>query len=205
MKKVITIILSVILFSSACSENAPLTNPDTITIATFNIQWLGDGFDDIKPRSSKDYDNIADIIRDLKADIIAVEEVENSAALKIILNRIDGYDFFISNKGSKQNVGIIYRKDISVESLGDYMPLEVSSGETRPGFIVKAQKGNFDFILMAVHFKSTSSYDSTAELKEKSRELRSLQAEATVHWADSIISIGNENNIIIAGDFNDYP
>ncbi len=198
--------LILILFISACEQAGKASNnPHTITIATFNIAWLGDGIDDTKPRTEADYQRISGIISQLNPDIMGLQEIENGAAINKLLNYLPGYDFYIGTNGGNQNPCIIYKKGIVITYQGEYTSLIVEPNKTRPGLIAKVRKGNFDFIMLIVHLKSTSRYDSTAELEQYSRELRKQQADIISYWADSVLSRKSEKDIIILGDFNDYP
>lgn len=210
------LLLSFIAFSCASSDqdersqkeqNAfKFIDSEHINIATFNIKWLGDGIDDKEPRSNAEYSKIAEVIMDIEADVIGVQEIENAAAIEKLLPYLeDKYAYYVGEEGGEQNCGVIYRKDIELETLGEYMPLAVREDRTRPGFVFKARKGNFDFIAMVVHFKSTSRYDDTDEKRLASFQMRKEQSARAVFWADSIIKNTNERDIFIMGDFNDNP
>ncbi|TAL70881.1 MAG: hypothetical protein EPN82_00840 [Bacteroidetes bacterium] len=206
MKLIFYIILLPIIFFSSCEQAGKASNnTDTISIATFNISWLGDGIDDEIQRTDEDYKRIAEIISNLNPDIMGLQEIENDDAINKLLNYLPDYEFYIGTNGGNQNLCIIYKKGIEVSEESEYTPLIVEPNKTRPGLIAKVRKGNFDFIMLVVHLKSTSRYDSTAELEQYSRELRNQQAELINYWADSIISLKTEKDIIILGDFNDYP
>lgn len=203
------IIILLMLIISSCQLNLQkytiVPNPNTITIATFNAEWLGDGNDDTKPRSAKDYEKLARVISITNADIIALQEVENENALKMLSNYLENYSFYVSESGGKQNPAYLFNNNLEVRFIGDYSPIDVEPGRTRPGYLVFVRKGNYDFALMNVHFKSTSRYDNTPELKEKSFLLRAKQAKALSNWVDSILTKTIEKDIVITGDFNDNP
>jgi endonuclease/exonuclease/phosphatase family metal-dependent hydrolase len=169
------------------------------------VEWLGDGVDDQKPRTAKDIEKLVKIISMTDADIISLQEVENEAALRKLCNNLEGYSYYISETGGKQNPAYLFNNNLEVRYVGDYSPVSVEVGRTRPGFVVFIRKGNFDFALMNVHLKSTSSYDNTPELKEKSYLLRAQQAKAMNKWVDSILTNTKEKDIILTGDFNDNP
>ncbi|MFH1049503.1 MAG: endonuclease/exonuclease/phosphatase family protein [bacterium] len=191
-------------FSISCSSDVE-DKTDFITIGTFNIAWLGDGIDDTNPRSEKDYNNIADIIINSGADIIGLEEIENDDALRKLTKYLDDYSFFVGNESGSQNPAILYKSSLQLKQLKYIYELEVEPNKTKPGLLFEVKKGNFDWLMMVVHFKSTSRYDSTDELEEQSRILRSQQAEALSSWIDSTLGISTEKDLIIVGDFNDYP
>lgn len=206
----ITIAARVFLFAlllvvPACTSTN-FTNPDTVTIATFNMEWLGDGnADDRKPRTEADYKRIAAVIESCKADVIGVEEVENSEALKRVLKYVEGYSYYIGKAGRQQNVGVLYRNTITVTNPQEYMPVATRGERNRPGFVVNCRKGNFDWTMMVLHLKSTSRADSTDALREESFVNRREQAAKVAAWADSIITNTKEKDILIVGDMNDSP
>lgn len=182
-----------------------IPNPNTITVATFNVEWLGDGIDDQKPRTEEDYEKIARILSLTDADIISLQEVENEAAIQKICKYLEGYSYFIAESGTKQNPAYLFNDSLEVRLIGEYAPINVEPGRTRPGFFAYVRKKNFDFAMMNVHLKSTSSYDNTPELKQKSYLLRAQQAKAIKIWTDSILTKTKEKDILITGDFNDNP
>ncbi|NOZ47179.1 MAG: hypothetical protein GXO79_10420 [Chlorobi bacterium] len=212
MIKTIKILLSLfsfviitLLFTYCNSASDKNENTDIITIGTFNIQWLGDGINDLNPRTEADYREIADIIKQTNADILALEEIENNKAVEKLTNYLDNFSYFVSDKSGNQNVAILYKNYIEISNIQEYMPLAVVEHKTRPALTFDCKFKNFDWKMMVVHLKSTSHYDSTEYLKQKSREIRSEQAEIIDNWVDSVLSLNLEKDIIVTGDFNDYP
>lgn len=186
-------------------HSSRLVYPDQVTVGTFNVEWLGDGVEDMKSRSDDDYRRIADVIDRTGADVLGIQEVENAAALGRVLRHLPDFTGFIADVGIKQNVGVIYRKGLDVRQVGLYTPLTVGIDRLRPGLILSCRKDDFDWIMMVVHLKSTSRADSTDELRDESRRLRGKQAAMLRSWADSVLRADAENDILIVGDLNDFP
>ncbi|GAB1371612.1 endonuclease/exonuclease/phosphatase family protein [Candidatus Kapaibacterium sp.] len=203
MKKLFLVILTTLVFYS-CSK-VSFDKSQTVVVGTFNMEWLGDGNDDRIKRNEKDYQRLAEIIMNLDTDIIGLQEIENEAALKRIMKYLPDYSYFIGNTGYVQNPAVIYKKDISVKFIENYEPLAVEKNRTRSGLVIEAKKGNFDWIMMVVHLKSTSRYDSTDAMRLASFDMRRKQAEVLRNWSDSISKAGKEQDIMIVGDFNDNP
>ncbi len=180
-------------------------NPDIITIASFNTEWLGDGIQDTKARATWDYKNIAKVLSMINADIIALQEVENEKAIRKVLEYLDGYKYYVAEGYGKQNLAILYNENIELKVVDVYKSLIVEENITRPGLLIYAKKANFDFYLMNVHLKSTSSYDNTEELKQKSYELRQKQAMVLNQFLDSMLTHQNDKDIFFVGDMNDNP
>ena len=199
------VIIRILIFSAFLFSSCALSEKSTVTIGTFNIAWLGDGRNDRIKRTAKDYKKIAEHIQHTGADILGLQEIENEKAMEKLLKYLPDYSYVLSETGSAQKVGFIYKNDVIVSNPVEYMPLAIKKNRQRPGLIIRAQKGNFDWIMMVVHYKSTSRYDNTPELKERSREIRKQQADITAAWADSLLKDSDEKDIIIVGDFNDTP
>lgn len=181
------------------------TTETTVTMGTFNIKWLGDGASDRVERSDADYLAIADIIIKSKADVMGLQEIENQTALNKVLRYLDGYKGVVLDEGWQQKLAVVYRKEVVVTPVGAYRPLQLDKPKRlRPGYVVQCQKGEFDWVQMIVHLKSTSRYDSTSTLRDLSREYRSKQVVALQAWADSVEKSG-EPDVVITGDLNDYP
>lgn len=205
MHKILLIFATVLLFIS-CGTKTAIESPDKeIVIGTFNIKWLGDGIGDNVKRTDADYERIANIISESEVDVLGVQEIENDKALEKLMQHLPDHNFLLGNSGGKLNLGVIYKKDIEITEHGEYMPIAVQENRTRPGFYISARKGNFDWKMMVVHFKSTSRYDSTEQMRIESYALRKLQAAELGRWVDSVMASSGEKDIILTGDFNDNP
>ncbi|MCX7930241.1 MAG: endonuclease/exonuclease/phosphatase family protein [Chlorobi bacterium] len=182
------------------------TTPQTVAIGTFNIEWLGDGIEpEQKPRTEEDYQAIATLIAGSGVNVLAVQEIENDSALRRLLRYLPGWQGMLGRGGHRQNVGVLYDSTVQCRPIGDYYPLAVNPERNRAGFVVECRKGPFDWLMMVVHLKSSSRYDSTDELRRQAIEQRRQQATLLAQWADSVLQHSREQDIIIAGDFNDYP
>lgn len=192
-----------LLVLSSC-QSSRTAYADQVVVGTFNIEWLGDGRDDMKPRTDDDCKRIADVIDRCGADVLGVQEIENAAALKRVLAHLPGHDGFVTELDIKQNVGVVFRKGLDVKRTAVYMPLTLDIPRMRPGLVVTCRKGAFDWTMMVVHLKSTSRADSTDELRDESRRIRGKQSAMLRSWADSIVRSGQENDVLIVGDLNDF-
>lgn len=208
MKNIFLIILIVtggLSAVSGCAKNLG-SSPQKVCIGTFNIGWLGDGGKDDKIlRTEEDFKRIAGVIAEANPDVMGLQEIKNPAALKHVLAYLPDYSFYIGQHGRAQNVCVIYRKDVQVIDEGEFMPIAVDTSRNRPGLVLNCKKGNFDWKMMVVHFKSSSRYDSTPEMQTEARRMRSAQAEVASKWVDSLLTHGKEQDVFIVGDCNDFP
>lgn len=205
LRNILCFLIAVALFFSCEKEEPKEEVYNQLTIGSFNIEWLGDGVNDLRSRDEADYKKIAEVIENSSAELIGLQEIENGAALDRVADYLNNYEYEIIEGSGDQNLAVLYKSFIEIEDVEAYEPIQVEPYKTRPGLTFKAKYRNFDWIGMVVHFKSTSRYDSTEELKEESRLLRNLQAQALNRWIDSLLSLGGEKDIIVVGDFNDYP
>lgn len=200
----VTMLLAGSIFLAGC-QSARVSDPDHATIGTFNIEWLGDGVDDLKPRTEDDYKRIADVIDRTGADVLGLQEIESRQALDRVLKYLPSHAGMIYEAGIPQNVGLVYRKGtITIDSVGPYMPLTLAKARMRPGFVVSCTKGDASWLMMVVHLKSTSRMDSTDALREESRLIRGKQVAMLRSWSDSVVKSTAEQDVIIVGDFNDF-
>jgi len=205
LHRVACVLLAPLALALTGCHSSRVAYPDQVTVGTFNIEWLGDGVEDMKSRTDDDYRRVADVIDRTGADVLGLQEIENTVALERVLRHLPDFTGFVADAGIKQNVGVIFRKGLSVQQLGVYTPLTVGVDRLRPGMMLSCRKGDFDWIMMVVHLKSTSRADSTDELRDESRRLRGKQAAMLRSWADSVLRADAENDILIVGDLNDFP
>ncbi len=179
---------------------------DFVRIGTFNIEWLGDGKRDRIDRTTQDYRRIAEVIRDAEIDILGVQEVENQAALDSILQYLPEYEGFVGTHRGQQNLAVLYRPAVvDVRFVAVYQPLAIRPERDRPGLVVRCRSGNFDWLMMVVHLKSTSRWDRTPAKKRRSRRIRQQQARRIVEWAQAVLEQGDEQDLVVIGDFNASP
>ena len=205
---IVCIFFYLICFIS-CKNNFDASSSEILTIGTYNMEWLGDGINDQKQRNDDVLNKIANMLSTLDADIIGVQEVENDAAMESVVSKMSGYDYYVCqlNNGSKQRVGVIYKKNIRVNNLKTYTPLLVPEFgvSLRPGLICNVEKNGMDFLCMFIHLKATSRFDDTPEKVALSREIRTQQNQILANFVDSINQITPKTKIILLGDFNDTP
>jgi len=203
-KLILTVALGSVALLLGC-QSARVADPSQVTIGTFNIEWLGDGQDDLKPRTEDEYRRIADVIERTGADVLGVQEIESQQALDRVLKYITDYTGIVYNAGIPQNVGVVYRSSsVAVTAVGPYEPLTLGRNRMRPGYVVSCKKGDVDWTMMVVHLKSTSRMDSTDELREESRIVRGKQVAMLRSWSDSVVRSTPEKDVVIVGDFNDF-
>ncbi len=197
------VLLNVVSYGCTTTIKQP---PVRVTLGTFNMEWFGDNSsDDHKPRTNADDALLAEVLRDTDTHVLAVQEIENTEALKRLLRLLPEYRFVLGSTGGKQHVGFLYRPPVEIDSVQELVAIAVEEGRTRAGLLVRCRVGAIHWLMLAVHLKSTSRADSTPALEERSRTLRRLQVAQIRAWADSVLEKTKEQNVIILGDWNDSP
>jgi len=159
-------------------------NDSTLTIMNWNIQTFGIA----KWNRTDIREKILDVIS--RADIIFVQEIRDKSGQAFIdlCNSINKtFNCNISSRAgrtsSKEQYGIIYKKEIEIINISDYNPDEKDRWE-RPPVIVAFKTGNYYFYAINIHAKPE---DAVNEIKE-------LQPVFMVY--------SNKANTILLGDLN---
>lgn len=197
MRTLLLVITSLILLTSCGSNNE-------ITIGTFNIAWLGDGLDDKEPRTKDDIRNINQVITAINADILALQEIENSKAIQNIVDTTK-YNLFISSFPKEQKTALIISKKIQVLNTYQLDAISLGNEDLRPGLVAYCKHNGYDFFVGSFHFKSTSRYDDTPFKKSRSFDIRKEQSLILVDEIKKLILDKKDEDVILLGDFNDNP
>ena len=191
--------------------------PDEVVVAAYNILNLFDEHDDpykedegtpAKPRA--EMERLAESIRALNADVIAVEEVENRFYLDRFVNVFlpeMGYQdvvLFEGNDGRGIDVGLISRIPVGEVSSRRHLRFPGHDGGearfNRDVLAVTLEPKNAEpFEVWVVHLKSN------AGGREEAEPIRLAEARELRRLLDEELTENPEARIIVTGDFNDTP
>lgn len=205
MKKIILIALLISSILISCKERNSPHQKEQIIISTFNMSWLGDGTKDMLKRNEMDYRNIAQAITEIDADIVACQEIENVVAIRKVSKYLPNHNFVISRGGNQQKLAIFYRKSLKISDVREIDDIQLENKRLRPALVCKFKNMNFDFELVNIHLKSTSSFDIEKNTVQQSQKIRRRQARMLNKWLNDYLASNSEEDIIIIGDFNDTP
>jgi endonuclease/exonuclease/phosphatase family metal-dependent hydrolase len=207
--------------SNTADTTLPLGEPVTLTLATFNVKELFDDKDD--PDHSDEVRSSAEVsakikalgkaLRTLKADILALQEVEN----KLLLERLNteelkelAYDnlrLVVGNDMRGMNVAILSRYPIpkTITHGGDRFS-GVDGDTTTYGFsrdclevTVEPSSGR-SLVLLINHLRAT-----TESVAQEAISRRHAQAQRVREIADHLLGVSPEINLAVMGDLNDVP
>ncbi len=171
----------------------PTATGPTIRIATWNMHVFA-------PRPSIHLDTIAQIIRDAKFDVIAMQEIREDGEEVDALLGVLGDPWKRSNfsriTGNHERFVFIYNAD-HVAELGpaQMIPYANAFAFNRIPFEDRFKAGNFDFTLVTCHLYYG---EGTAGHERRRRE-----AEMLADYAREQVVTAKEKDVIVLGDFNE--
>lgn len=171
---------------------APPVAPQTIKIASFNIQMLGQS----KLRDAEVMRTLASIVRQF--DLVAIQEVRSSSDsilpnfLSFINDDTYTYDYLISGRlgrsSSKEQYAFVYNfKTVSIIPGNTYVVDDPEDVFEREPYVAYFRSGGFDFKAVNVHLKP----------EHVSQELSGLS-----NVIDSLFDSYPEKDILVLGDMN---
>jgi len=185
------------------TQNNPEINDDDFT-PEGNLHWSGQRYwDKLK--------NISEVIyavgENYPPTLIGLCEVENKSVLHHLTTqtslRKDKYEYIITDskdlRGS--NIALLYQRDqMKLISKKTYRPVIDSVKTTRDILHVTGRIVNGELLdIFVCHFPSRS------EGIKKTTPYRITCAQLLKQKTDSLFRIRKKTNIVIMGDFNDYP
>lgn len=225
MKYLILLLYSIFINASLNGQSKSL---NSIRIVFYNVENLFDTFDDpacidedFTPNSELQWNEekynhklnqLARVFltlgQDQLPDIIGLAEVENKKVLDELLVKTGlkdkGYSIIHINSPDKRgiDVALLYRKNRFTPEKWHNSPVLLGSGErpTRDILYVKGVLPNKQVIHLLVNHWPSRSGGVSATLPK-----RMVAAKAARRLADSLFVNDRSVNLILMGDFNDYP
>jgi 5'-nucleotidase (lipoprotein e(P4) family) len=148
------------------------------------------------PRTPEDYAALRRYAAELRADIVALQEVDGPDAAALVF---PGYDYCFSTRGHMQKNGFAVRRGVPFRCEPEYEPLSIGNA-VRRGVVATFFPGTAnEFVLMSVHLKSGC---PAGPLTAPGRncELISKQVEPLEAWIEEQARAGRRFGVL--GDFN---
>lgn len=195
MRSECCLVLSIFALASCfITESVGAQPPSTAVIAGWNIEGVDPIPDDRIGR-------IAELIRKIDPDLIVLTEVNpNDIPDKIVEHLGEDYQkpVILQQKADVvQNIAFVFKKGVEVtdSKLIDGTDLS-EEPRSRRALTANVRIGEFDFVLIGVHLKS--SRDRAA------RNQRTRQCTALSSFIDQSVA-GAEKDVIVVGDYNMIP
>ncbi|HEX3573352.1 MAG TPA: endonuclease/exonuclease/phosphatase family protein [Rhodopila sp.] len=175
-----------------------------LKVATWNLDWLttrraGDpGLPaDVVPRSDGDFARLAQYAQDLRADLIAIQEVDGFAAASRVFPR-DQYSIHMTHDHVVQRVGIVVRRGLHYDINPDVTAL--GGHHLRSGADITLHLGGADLRVLAVHLKKGCRDVPMAKARSEACQELKEQIGPLADWIAA--RKAEAVPFIILGDFN---
>lgn len=175
---------------------APIGSADTLEIAAWNIENF--------PARNTTPSRVADLIASLDLDIIVVEEIASDTAWKELMARLPEHEGILSDHRYSptdyQKIGIIYRTSIVTPSGVGLMFPQDTYEFPRPPFTARLAIDDGVHAAMSVRVIGLHLKAGIAMEDGDRRRLALEQLDRTLR---ANIAAGDEDEIVIAGDYNE--
>lgn len=183
----------------------------TITVATYNIRNLFDGVQNPgkeaeKPKPEAELKALSDAIHDIKADVIALEEVETKGTLQKFANdylKDLNYKVVFREANDPRGIDVAILTKIPVLSIKSHKNVKINVSGQEPSTFSRdllqvrmKTDNNYQFTLFVTHLKSQHG-EEAADAKRKAEAMKVRQIIRDFAKANP------KDNYLLAGDFND--
>jgi endonuclease/exonuclease/phosphatase family metal-dependent hydrolase len=169
--------------------------PGNLDIATWNVENF--------PKNQGTARILADLIRSMDLDLVALQEIQSIAAFDEVVARLPDHDGLLSGhtygNGTYQKIGFIYRSDLITVDSGALLFQNNGYEFPRPPFqttITVSGSPGFDFIAATVHLKAGFGAE---DIQRREQAIELLEG----HMSTTIAGIGGDPEYLLFGDFNE--
>jgi len=190
------LIMSLLFLFYGCAKNALTEAPpstlqfgtdETLDIITWNIENF--------PQSNLTVEYLSQLIIELDADIVALQEIESKSEFDILVNSLDGWMGFKSNSASYNlNLAFIYNSTI-INFINEY---EIFQDDwyafPRPPLILEVEWDDKQVYIINNHFKAMSGSENEDRRRDACTKLENYIATYLAN--DKVIVLGDLNDEI---------
>lgn len=177
-----------------------------VRIATYNIKFLNAN------APTQRVDNLREVISELSADVIGLQEIGDREALHQIFDPAEWIVLIDDDSGDDQDVALVIKRSSGIKPVGVAEDLDLEDGDflfpehehrsefprRRDGLCVKLQvTGYSEPIFVVVQHTKARSGGRLKTTPRRANNARKLVAALEVRF--------DEKNVIVVGDFNDSP
>jgi 5'-nucleotidase (lipoprotein e(P4) family) len=174
--------------SANCAQNGGMVGGDDRTLPCAITKR--------EPRTADDYASLRRYATELRADIVALQEVDGPEAAAQVF---PGYDFCFSTRGHTQKNGFAIRRGVPHRCEPEYEPLSVGNA-VRRGVVATFFPGTGnEFRLMSVHLKSGCP-KGPLTAPGRNCDLLTKQVAPLEAWIEDQANEGRRFGVL--GDFN---
>lgn len=172
-----------------------------IRVAAWNVQgvqFVGSGVQPVFKSTL-----LAEAIKLIRPDVIALSEVNSEAEVRRIIRRLgdDGlmyrYTMLAHSQPVSQKIAILFRQGIDVSNQRLVPDSNGGSASLRKALAAQFKSADFDFLLVAVHHK--------AGRGRAERSTRTRQNLAIRTFIEQRVQTTGEQDVLVVGDYNMIP
>lgn len=197
MYRVFTLLLLVLVavsntFSQSLNDLSFGTD-NTLDVVTWNIEHFPKN-----GQATKNY--VKQIITNLDADIIAIQEVSDTNELRTMVSEIDGYSHYCKT-GYLAGLAYVYKSDIQInDAYQIYTSYSYWKIFPRAPMVLEITYNNQDYIVVNNHLKCCG--DGYLDLGDPDDE-ETRRHDAIKYLKQYVDGVFPNGNVIIVGDLND--
>lgn len=200
MRNCFRLLCASLFLSLACA--APARAQGEIRVAAWNVQ--GVRFDSNgNPSPIFKSARLANAIKAIRPDVIALSEVNSEAEVRRIIQELgnDGlmyrYTMLANQQRGMQMLAILFRQGIQVTNQRLIPGSDAGQSSLRKALAAHFKSGDFDFLLVGVHLKSSRG--------RAPRHTRTRQMRAIRRFIEERVQATGEQDVLVAGDYNMIP
>ena len=165
----------------------------TLDIVSWNIEWF--------PKNSSTSNYVEEILRNLNADIYALQEIDDTILLEQVVSNISGYETYFK---SSYYGGLAYVYNSNTISVNDQYEIYTSqqywNAFPRSPQVLDCNFFGKNYILINNHFKCCGDGFLNLNIFNDEENRRKQAANYLKQYVDSNFSF---KNVIVLGDLND--
>ncbi len=155
----------------------------------------------IREIDSQRAESIAQTIFWMDPEVLGLVEVNPPSAMKSIVENLEHlgvkYRYVLKDQPGSLDIAILYKDGVEVTNPKLLNSTNLGNPETyRSALTANIRVGNYDFIMVVVHLKSSRSAENRKARTRQARAIASFVTEATS---------GTEKDILVIGDYNMIP
>lgn len=196
MARILSFILLLAFFGSVAQaqslKDISFGSESTLDIVTWNIEWF-------PKNGQKTADSVTRVIAAMQADVIALQEISDTALFKKTVQKVPGYKVRFAGSGSR-GLAYVYNAETVTEVSFKTIYADERSAFPRTPYVMDMTFAGEHYVFINNHLKCCG--DGKLD-KEKSNDEETRRLRASELMQECIESKYATDRVIVLGDLND--